>query len=522
VVLDPDEEIQHAVRLVFDLFAQHRSALAIVKHFAVHGLQIPDRLWTQQRKGEVVWTPLQHGRVLSMVHNPFYAGAYVYGRTKSRSRVLPGEAPRLKACSRRVPRIDWPIVLRDHHVGYLSWEQFVTNVQQLDENRTYRAEERRGAVREGQALLQGLVLCGRCDRRMTVRYMDDGIRPIYVCAQVHKDLAGKTCQTLRGDGIDHAVGEVFLAAMQPAHLQISLETLAQLEERTRAADRQWQRRLERARYEIELARRRYLAVDPDNRLVARSLERDWNEKLTTLDRLEREYATQPQPHALIVNSEERAQILALAHDVPLVWHAATTTAAERKHLLRLLIEDVTLTNQATSIAIAVRWQTEACTTLDIPRPKRAADAKRTSPAVVTRVRELVLTQTDEQIAVQLNTEHFRSGSGGTFTTSKVQWIRFVHHIKSGCPHGPAACPTGQRGDGRYSVRAAATLLNVTIYTIADWCKAGKLDGVQSVPHGPWWVSLTPEQIATLRKPRLQHWRRSQRETPERGCKPAHP
>jgi hypothetical protein len=493
---------------VFDLFAQHRSAFAVVKHFAEQGLQIPDRLWTQQRKGEVEWTPLRHGRVLAMLHNPFYAGAYVYGRTKSRSRVLAGEAPRIKVRNRRVPRVDWPIVLRDHHAGYVNWEQFVSNVQQLDENRTYHAEERRGAVREGHALLQGLVLCGRCGRRMTVRYMDDGIRPIYVCAQVRKDLAGKTCQYLRGDGIDHAVGQVFLSAMQPAQLQISLATLAQLEERARAAERQWQRRLERARYESDLARRRYTAVDPDHRLVARSLERDWNEKLTALDRLEREYATHSPPHSLIVTSEERTQILALAHDVPLVWQAPTTTTAERKHLLRLLIKDVTLTKQATAIAIAVRWQTEAGTTLTIPRPKHVADTTRTAPAVLTRIRELALTQTDEQIAAQLNAEHLHSGCGGTFSANKVRGLRFVYHIQSSCPRGPTACPTGQRGDGRYSARAAAALLNVSLSTIVEWCKEGKLEGIQSVPHGPWWVTLTPETIAALRKSYPQHWRRS--------------
>jgi DNA invertase Pin-like site-specific DNA recombinase len=505
VVLDPDEEIQHAVRLVFELFAQHRSALAVVKHFADHGLRMPDRLWTRQRKGEVVWTPLRHSRVLSMVHNPFYAGAYVYGRTKSRTRLLPGEAPRVKARSRRVPRVDWPIMLRDHHVSYVSWEQFVTNVQQLEDNRTYRAEERRGAVREGSALLQGLVVCGRCGRRMTVRYMEDGVRPIYLCAQVHKDLAGKTCQFLRGDEIDQAVAHLFLAAMQPAHLQVSLATLAQFEERARAVDRQWQLRLERTRYEVELARRRYVAVEPENRLVARSLERDWNEQLTALDRLEREYAAHPTPRSLIVNSEERVQILALAQDVPLVWQAPTTTAAERKQLLRLLIKDVTLTKQSTTIAIAVRWQTGACSTFDIPRPKRAADAKRTSPAVITRMRELALTYLDEQIAAQLNAEGFRSGSGGNFSTSKVEWIRYVYHIKNGCPRSPTACPTGQRGDGRYSARAAAALLNVNVSTIAQWCQTRQLDGVQTAPHGPRWVRLTPEVIATLRKPVPQHW-----------------
>ena len=505
VVLDPDEEIQHAVRLVFDLFEHHRSALAVVKHFADQGLQIPDRLWTRQRKGEVIWTPLRHSRVLAMVHNPFYARAYVYGRTKSRTRLLPGEAPRIKARSRRVPRGDWPIVLRDHHGGYLSWEQFVSNVQQLDDNRTYRAEERHGAVREGGALLQGLVVCGRCGRRMTVRYMEEGLRPIYLCAQVHKDLAGQTCQFVRGDGIDQAMAQVFLAAMQPAHLHVSLATLAQLEERARAVDRHWQLRLERARYDVDLARRRYVAVEPENRLVARSLERDWNEKLTALDRLEREYSTHPTPNSLVVNTEERRRILALAQDVPLVWYAPTTTAAERKQLLRLLIKDVTLTKQPTTIAIAVRWQTEACSTLEVARPKRAADEKRTAPVVITRIRALAPTHTDEQIASCLNAEGCHSGSGGTFSTGKVAWIRYVHHIQHGCPRGPAACPTGQRGDGRYSARAAAALLNVNVSTIAQWCQTGKLDGVQAVPHGPRWVLLTPDVITTLRKPVPQHW-----------------
>ena len=237
---------------------------------------------------------------------------------------------------------------------------------------------------------------------MTVRYMEEGVQPVYLWAQVHKDWAGKTCQFLRGDGSDQAVGQVFLTARQPAQLQISLATLTQLEERARAADRQWQRRLERARYEVERARRRYVAVDPENRRVARSVERDWNEKLRALDRREREYATHPTPHSLLVNSEERAQILALAQDGPLVGHAPTTTAAERKHLLRWLLKEVTLTKQATTSTIAVRWQTEAGTTLDLPRPKRAADAKRTASAVVTRVRALALTQTDEQIAAPLN------------------------------------------------------------------------------------------------------------------------
>jgi DNA invertase Pin-like site-specific DNA recombinase len=502
--LDPDEEIQHAVHQVFEVFATAKSALAVVKHFSDHGLQIPDRLWQRERKGEVVWRPLRHARVLSMLHNPFYAGAYVYGRTKSRQRPLPGKAPRVKGSTRQVKRDDWPTILKEHHPGYINWPQFRRNLEQLDDNRTFEPDQRRGAVREGGALLQGIVACGVCGRRMTVRYMPDGIRPIYVCAQLHKDFAGKTCQFMRGDGIDAAVAQLLLAAIEPAQLTIALEAVEHLEAQARAIDHQWHLRLERARYEADLARRRYQEVEPENRLVARSLERDWNEKLSVLDQLERDYTEVAPVASSHVSEAERQGILKLVHDLPAVWQAATTTHAERKQVVRLLIKDVTLTKLETTIRIDVRWQTHACSTLEVPRPKQAYVIRRMAPEVIERVRQLARDHTDIQIAERLNDEGYLSSQGGAFSASKVDWLRYAYGIKSDCPLGPAACPTGQRGDGRYSAQAAAAQLNVSVYTIADWCKAGKLDGVQVAPRGPWWVELTPEVIAALRKPIRQY------------------
>jgi hypothetical protein len=176
--LDPDEEIQQAVRQVFEVFARAKSALAVGQHFAAHGWQIPTRLWQRQRQGEVVWRRLRHARVLSILHNPFYAGAYVYGRTKTRRRPLPGEAPRVKGYTRQVPRDGWPTILKDHHPAYIRWGQFRRNQDQLDDNRTFDSDYHRGAVREGGAVLQGIVGCGICGRRMTVRSMPDGLRPI--------------------------------------------------------------------------------------------------------------------------------------------------------------------------------------------------------------------------------------------------------------------------------------------------------------------------------------------------------
>ena len=504
VVLDPDEEVQQSVHLVFDLFDELGSALALVKHFHTHQLLFPTRFWGGVRDGELVWKPLRHGRVLSILHNPAYAGAYVYGRTKTRTQSLPGEAPRVKGRTRQVKHEDWPIVLLDAHPGYITWDQFQRNQQRLDDNRTYRPEDRRGAPREGAALLQGIVLCGICGRRMTVRYLDDGVTPCYTCCEVHKQFAGPTCQSLRGDGADAAVASAFLEAMQPAQLEVSIAALEQIEARVHQIDRQWQLRIERAQYEADLARRRFFAVDPDNRLVARNLERDWNEKLAEVERLAREYATLPKPTARLATPEERQRILALAQDLPAVWHASTTTHVERKRLLRFLIKDVTLTKRETTVHIGIRWQTDALTELDIPRPQLASEKYRTPSAVVDRVRELAPTHTDHQIAEILNRQGFTSGKGAAFSRSKVQWVRYRYEIPTGRPIAPSACPDGRRDDGRCSTQIAAELLNVSRGTIAHWCQSGRLDAIQQAPLSPWWIKLTPETIAELRKPERRH------------------
>ena len=503
VILDPDEQVQQAVRLVFDLFDQFSSAMAVVQHFNSHGLLFPTRFWGGVRNDELVWQPLLHGRVLMILRNPAYAGAYAYGKTKTRTKALPGEAPRIKGYTRQVKPEDWSIVLKDVHPSYIPWEQFLRNRQRLEDNRTWHPEEHRGAVREGAALLQGIVLCGQCGRRMSVRYLQDGTVWAYVCAQVHSHLAGKTCQFVIGNEIDAAVTQVFLEAMQPAQLEISMAAFKQIERRAQQIDQQWQLRLERAHYDANLARRQFCSVDPENRLVARTLERDWNEKLAEIELLEREYAALPKLTAYLVSPEARQRILALAQDLPTVWQAHTTSPVERKQLLRFLVKDVTLTRQKTTIRASIRWQTETVTSREVPRRKKSCDARRTNPAVVDRVRILAANHTDEQIAPLLNQEGYVPGLGGSFTANKVYWIRYAYCIPSGCPQAPGACPEGQRGDGRYSARAAAERLNVDVSTIADWCEAGVLDAIQETPHGPRWIKLTSEIIAKLRKPTRQ-------------------
>jgi DNA invertase Pin-like site-specific DNA recombinase len=496
LVFDPDEEIQHAVQLVLTLFEQEGSALAVVKHCTAARLRFPNRLWGKQRHGEVLWEPLRHARVLAILHNPAYAGTYVYGRTTTRLRLRPGEAPRLKGRTRRVAAEDWPILLHNVHPAYLTWEHFLRNQARLADNWTFRPEEHRGAVREGAALLQGIVLCGQCGRRMGVRYLEDGTTPLYACTRAHVDVAAPTCQTLRGDGVDAAVARIFLDAIQPAQLDVALATLEGLDAQARQVEQQWHHRLERAQYEADLARRRFLAVEPENRLVARSLEREWNMKLAEVERLERDYTTVPRQGPRTLSPEERQQIVHLASDLPAVWHAPTTTHVERKQLMRFLVKDVTLTRRITTIHVAIRWQTHACTTLELPRPRRSCDVRRTSPAVLTRIQELAVSHNDQQIALVLNHEGYTSGLGGPFTAAKVQWLRWNYAL----PRPQPLPPDQPRGDGRYSARAAAALLNVDVSTIAQWCNMGQLEYLQEASHHPRWITLTPERIAALRKP----------------------
>jgi hypothetical protein len=229
--------------------------------------------------------------------------------------------------------------------------------------------------------------------------------------------------------------------------------------------------------------------------------------LAEVERMERESAARPALSTRLVDPTERARILALAQDLPALWQAATTTQVERKQLLGFLIKDVCLMRTETTIEVAIRWQTEACTVLNIPRPKRSCDARRTDPAALARLRALAAVTSDGEIAQILDREGFRSGTGRPFTTNIVKQLRYSYSIASGCPDQPGSCADGYRADGRCPASVAADLLNVTVSTIADWCQSGLLDGIQSTPYGPWWILLTPETIARLRKPARRSWSR---------------
>jgi DNA invertase Pin-like site-specific DNA recombinase len=431
LTLDPDAQIQSTVRLLFETFRRTGSALEVVRHFARENLLWPRRPYTGGRAGEVVFAALDHSRVLGILHNPRYAGAFVYGRTRQRKVLIAGQAR-----YRRIPRADWKVFLPNTHPGYISWEEFETNQATLLANaNAYGPDRRRSPAREGVALLQGLAMCGRCGTRMAVRYnlRHGHPSPDYLCQRRGIQRAQPLCQTIPGTGLDDAVAQVVLDAVTPAAFEVALEVFDELRARKAEVDRLRRAQVDRAREEAELAQRQFMLVRPEHRLVADTLEQQWNTKLARLVEVEEEYRRMTPTDGREATADERTRIHGLARDLPRVWHDPRTPMRERKRMLRLLIEDVTLRRDAT-IQIQIRWKGGATTTLERPLPLAAYDLRRTPAAIVEVIRVLATEQTDRQVADTLNGRGLRSGTGQPFHRLVIRHIRKTYGIPSLAEH----------------------------------------------------------------------------------------
>jgi hypothetical protein len=369
--LDPDEQVQRVVRLVFERFRIDGSALAVMRYFMRHGLTMPAR---DVSTDQIRFIAASKNPIMGILKCPTYAGAYVYGRRQQAAGLIEGKLSR-----RRVRHLDpdeWKICLRDHHPAYISWEEFMANQKKLGDNRTrHHAVDQRGAAREGAALLQGVALCGRCGRRMNVRYQGRHCQAQYQCKELDLNTGRmRMCFNVSATRIDAAVASVFLDVVKPAEIEIALAVVREVERQASEVDRQWTLNLERARYEAHLAERRYKAVDPDNRVIARTLEKEWNDKLEEVERIEREREQTLQREKLVLTDADRAGIMRLAKDLPRVWDANTTTHVERKNLLRMLVREVALSPidiPARATRVRILWQTGAVTELSVERPTRA-------------------------------------------------------------------------------------------------------------------------------------------------------
>ncbi len=465
VVLDPDQGVRDAVAHLFATFARTGSATATVKAFAAEGLAFPTRIQTGPNRGTLAWLPLLHHRVLQILHNPRYAGAFAYGRRRQR------RGPDGRTRYALQPRDAWTALIPDAHPGYITWDTFEANLARLAELAQAHGVERRSSPpREGPALLQGLSVCGRCGNRMTVRYHSrrGETIPEYICQRAGIEAAKPVCTVFNGAGVDTAVGQLLLATVTPVALEVALAVQTEVEGRAAEADQLRRQHVERARHAAEQARRRYLAVDADNRLVAANLEADWNDALRYLNDAQDDYERKTAA-ANPLSGADKARITALATDFPALWSDPRTPQRERKRMARLLIDDVTLTRDERIITAKVRFKGGQATTIEVAVGLRAPEARRTPANVIAEIDRLLESHTESDVAAELNRAGITSGTGQAFTAGIVHHARITYQLRS--------LQDRLRDRGLVGVKELAQRFGVSTTTIKTWHHQGHMAGV---------------------------------------------
>ena len=478
VVLDPDRQVQQVIRQVFSFFEQTRSAWQTVKRLDQSGVLIPTRVAWRPVSGELTWCRPTLTHVRRIVKNPAYAGVYFFGRTRQRQGVRTSVLPLER----------WKVFLPEAHPGYITWEQYQRNQAILAENSVHgRAEQGRTPPREGPALLQGQVLCGICGRRMTIHYHSRrrSTVPTYVCQHLASEHGGKLCQSIAGGAIDRAIGEAASRAMTPQAIEVALEVFEELRRRDEEIDGVRRSQVERVRQEARLAERQFLLANPENRLVAETLEKRWNEKLRELAAAEEAYHAWRENKVAPLAAEARTQVLELARDFPAVWNHPRTTARERKRMLRLLIEDVTL-RRGQDISVQIRWRGGATEQWRLPLPLSAPELRRTPAELVEEITVLARTHPDDQIARILREQGKTSGTGLPLTHDRIFRIRKLKDIPS--------CQVQLRGAGLLTSRALMRKYGIGPATLQKWRASGK---VQPLHYGKrtWFRDLNESGLA---------------------------
>ena len=487
VLFHPDEAVTGAIRTVFERFAEFGSARRVWLWFRSEGLSFPLQITPAGMPGPIRWvTPTYHA-LHQILTNPVYAGAYTYGKTRFERYVDEQGVVRKRA--RHLPMEQWSVLIRNHHPGFIDWAAFEANQARLDSNTRPQAHQAGGAVREGSALLQGLATCGHCGRRLHVHYRGRNSVPGYHCAG--KDLVngrGVYCFNVGGTVIEQAVANAFLQAITPAAMEAMRLSVEQLQANHDAALSQWRLEVERTRYEAERAERRYRAVEPENRLVARGLESEWENRLRDLAAAESELRRREQQRPRVLTPEQLQRLQILGSDVRQVWSAATTTDRDRKELLRTLLEEVILNlKRAEGHAhLTLRWRGGTFTTLDVPVPKFKPMAPRTDEDILSLLPRLAALYPDEVIAGILNRQGRKTATGERFTANQVGSLRRYRKI-------PQFQPPGEPLSGELvSIRKAAQILGMNTSSIHRWLADGFIAGEQVTPGAPWQIRINDE------------------------------
>jgi DNA invertase Pin-like site-specific DNA recombinase len=475
----PDQRVRQAVALVFQKFAELSSVRQVLLWFRQENIELPTMAPGASACGtELVWRLPVYNTIHGMLTNPSYAGAYVFGRTTTRTRVVDGAVR--KTPGHEQPPESWTALLRGHHEGYIEWATYERNRRRIADNAQMKGVMVRGAVRDGKGLLAGLLRCGHCGRRLHVAYGGKrGVVPRYHCrgALVNHGEAG--CISFGGLRVDQAVEREVLAVLQPAAIEAALTTVAQRNEEREQRRRALDLELREAEYEAGRAQRQYDTVEPENRLVAETLERRWNETLAQvaevrrrLQVVESEAAAEPEP--------DRNELLALAQSFPVVWHAPATDERTKKRLVRLLIaEIIARVTAAPTIDLVIHWKGGKHTQLQVIKNRTGEHSRCTDREVIDVVRDLARQMPDAQIARVLNRLGYRSGAGNTFTEPRVRSLRADHRI---LVYKPSA------DDSHLTMARAAAQVGVSAATIRRWIRDGILPAHQSVMHAPWTIA----------------------------------
>ena len=436
-------------------------------YFRREGLRFPRRLRTGTKKGELIWGEPSLSCILQTLHNPRYAGAFFYGRTHTRT------WPDGEKRTQHLPVEEWLVLIPNLHVGYISWEEYQENQRRLKESAQARGSDRRKSPpREGPALLQGLVICGVCGSRMTVRYHvgKEGVYPEYICQSAYTTRGAPLCQHVPGQAIDAAVSKLLLETLTPISLEVALAVQKEIEARLEEADALRTQQVTRTQYEADLAAQRYRRVDPNNRLVASSLEAEWNAALRALQEMQQDYERHRQSDRLLIDNQVQAQVMTLSTDFPKVWNDPHTTDRDRKRLVRLLVEDVTVI-KTHEVTLQVRLRGGATQTLTIPAARPNWQAWVTAPEVVQMIDALLNEYTDAQVATILNERGLHPGRSGSFQRRTISCIRRSYGLKSRYER--------LRQAGMLTVEEVAKALGISKASVRAWHKAGLLRGYTS-------------------------------------------
>lgn len=431
ITFDPDEQVRHVIQMIFDLYREKQSAYAVIQQMGRNGIKFPKRAYGGRWKGKLIWGKPNYERILSVLANPFYAGVYSWGRHKSYRTINPqGE---IVTKQRLLPMEEWPVMIKDHHCGYITFGEFEKNRQQSQLNRTNTPENRLpGPPREGLTLLQGLLYCGVCGQRMTIRYkVDNKCVPTYQCNSRKKQgVTHNSCFSFKAAVTDPLIEKLVVDVLTPANLSIAVNALNQIEKRNTTLNRQGEMNIQRCQYQADLAQRRFEQVDPANRLVAASLEKSWNMELEKLAIAEKEYSDYVAKREKEFPASRKKEITELAARIPDLW-AKTSNVKDKKRIIRLLISDITVNRGATAkkLTLNLRWQTGQLQQVEANLPPNSYDAVRYPREMVDQVRNLTLKYgNDNKTVEELNSQGILSATGKPFTKAMVAWIRFKHKI----------------------------------------------------------------------------------------------